>query len=66
VEQQQQQQRQALRAMQQKYGEWDFVLHNVQYCKGKPTLLPESPESKHGSFNHFYSICLKSAQHKWL
>ena len=33
---------QLIRAMQQKYGELDFFLHYVQYCKRKPVLLPES------------------------
>ena len=57
---------QLIRAMQQKYGEFDFVLPYVQYCKRKPMLMPESHESKHECFNHFYSVCLKLAQHKWL
>lgn len=57
---------QLIRAMQQKYGEFDFVLHYVQYCKRKPMLLPESHESKHECFSHFYSVCLKLAQQKWL
>jgi len=53
-----------IRAMRQKYGEFDFVLHNVRYCNRKPMMLPESHESKHECFSHFYSVRLKLAQHK--
>jgi len=55
-----------IRAVWQKYGEFDFVLQNVRYCKRKPVLLPEGHESQHECFNHFYSVCLKLAQHRWL